>query len=49
MITPMDVETSNRSGLKAGALAGVTAGAAFMMMEMGLAALSGASPWRRRG
>lgn len=31
--------------LKAGALAGLIAGAVFMMMEMGLVALSGGSPW----
>lgn len=45
MTTQMHVETSSRSRLKAGALAGLTAGAAFMMMEMGLVALSGDSPW----
>lgn len=31
--------------LKAGALGGLVAGAAFMMMEMGLVALAGDSPW----
>ena len=45
MTTEMPVETSSRSYLKAGALAGVIAGAVFMMMEMGLVALSGGSPW----
>ena len=33
------------SHLKSGALADVIAGAVFMMMEMGLVALSGGSPW----
>ena len=33
------------SHLKSGALAGVIAGAVFMMMEMGLVALAGQSPW----
>jgi len=32
-------------GLKAGALAGLIAGAVFMMMEMGLVAMAGDSPW----
>lgn len=45
MTTQMHVETSSRSYLKAGALAGLIAGAVFMMMEMGLVALSGGSPW----
>ena len=45
MTNQMHVETSNRSHLKAGAMAGLIAGAAFMMMEMGLVALSGGSPW----
>ena len=45
MTTQMHVETSSRSHLKAGALAGLIAGAVFMMMEMGLVALSGGSPW----
>lgn len=45
MTTEMHVETSSRSHLKAGALAGLIAGAVFMMMEMGLVALSGGSPW----
>ena len=45
MTTHMHVETSSRSHLKAGALAGLIAGAIFMMMEMGLVALSGGSPW----
>lgn len=31
--------------LKAGALAGLIAGAVFMMMEMGLVAMAGGSPW----
>jgi len=38
-------DTARRADLKAGALAGVIAGAVFMMMEMGLVALSGGSPW----
>lgn len=38
-------ETTRGAHLKTGALAGVIAGAAFMMMEMGLVALSGGSPW----
>lgn len=33
------------AGLKAGALAGLIAGAVFMMMEMGLVAMAGESPW----
>ncbi len=33
------------AGLKAGALAGLIAGAVFMMMEMGLVAMAGDSPW----
>lgn len=45
MTTQMHVETSSRSHLKAGALAGLIAGAAFMMMEMGLVGLAGGSPW----
>ena len=45
MTTPLHVETPSSSHLKAGALAGLIAGAAFMMMEMGLVALSGGSPW----
>lgn len=45
MTTQMHVETSSRPHLKAGALAGLIAGAAFMMLEMGLVALSGGSPW----
>ena len=45
MTIQMHVETSSRSRLKAGALAGLIAGGAFMMMEMVLVALSGASPW----
>jgi uncharacterized membrane protein YagU involved in acid resistance len=45
MTTQMNVENPSRSNLKAGALAGLIAGAVFMMMEMGLVALSGGSPW----
>ncbi|WP_426051920.1 hypothetical protein [Brevundimonas sp. SL161] len=45
MTIQMHVETSSRSRLKAGALAGLIAGGAFMMMEMVLVALSGASFW----
>jgi uncharacterized membrane protein YagU involved in acid resistance len=45
MTTQMHAEIPSRSHLKAGALAGVIAGAVFMMMEMGLVALSGGSPW----
>lgn len=45
MTSQMHVETSSRSHLKAGAFAGLIAGAVFMMMEMGLVALSGGSPW----
>jgi len=45
MTTQMHVETSSQPHLKAGALAGLIAGAAFMMLEMGLVALSGGSPW----
>jgi uncharacterized membrane protein YagU involved in acid resistance len=36
---------SRGAGLKAGALAGLIAGAVFMMMEMGLVAMAGDSPW----
>lgn len=45
MTTHMHVETSSPYHLKAGALAGLIAGAVFIMMEMGLVALSGGSPW----
>lgn len=45
MTTKMHVATSSRPNLKAAALAGLIAGAAFMMIEMGLVALSGESPW----
>lgn len=34
-----------RGAIKAGALAGLIAGAVFMMMEMALVALAGDSPW----
>ena len=36
---------SRGAGLKAGVLAGLIAGAVFMMMEMGLVAMAGDSPW----
>jgi hypothetical protein len=35
----------SRANLKAGALAGLIAAVVFMMMEMGLVALTGDSPW----
>lgn len=45
MTAQMSADTSTRSRLKAGVFAGLIAGAVFIMMEMGLVALSGASPW----
>ena len=45
MNTQIQAETPRGADLKAGALAGVVAGAAFMMMEMGLVAMAGQSPW----
>ncbi len=49
MINQMRAETSSRSRLKAGALAGLIAGAAFMMMEMGLVALPATALGARLG
>lgn len=37
--------TPSKANLKAGALAGLIAAVVFMMMEMGLVALAGDSPW----
>lgn len=45
MITNVQDAGSRGVGLKAGALAGLIAGAVFMMMEMGLVAMAGDSPW----
>lgn len=45
MTNHMHVANPSRFHVKAGALAGLIAGAVFMMMEMGLVALSGDSPW----
>ncbi|GAA0868261.1 hypothetical protein GCM10009116_04320 [Brevundimonas basaltis] len=45
MATPTHADAPSRAPLKAGALAGLIAGAVFMMMEMGLVALTGDSPW----
>lgn len=45
MITNVQDAGSRGAGLKAGALAGLIAGAVFMMMEMGLVAMAGDSPW----
>lgn len=45
MNTQIRAEALSGSNLKAGALAGLIAGAAFMMMEMGLVAMAGQSPW----
>lgn len=44
-ITNVQDAGSRGVGLKAGALAGLIAGAVFMMMEMGLVAMAGDSPW----
>lgn len=40
-----DVAKPARPDIRAGVLAGLIAGAVFMMMEMGLVALTGGSPW----
>lgn len=45
MDTNAQVAAPRGAGLKAGALAGLIAGAVFMMMEMGLVAMAGDSPW----
>lgn len=45
MSTTMDTVAPRGIDLKAGALAGLIAGAVFMMMEMGLVAMTGDSPW----
>ena len=45
MNTHIQAEAPRGADLKAGALAGVIAGATFMMMEMGLVAMAGQSPW----
>lgn len=44
-MSSMDKVVSRDGNLKAGALAGLIAGAVFMMMEMGLVAMAGDSPW----
>lgn len=44
-MSSMDKVVSRDRNLKAGALAGLIAGAVFMMMEMGLVAMAGDSPW----
>lgn len=41
----LSADAAPGANLKAGAMAGLIAGAVFMMMEMGLVALSGGSPW----
>lgn len=41
----MDTVAPRNLGLKTGAYAGLIAGAVFMMMEMGLVAMAGDSPW----
>lgn len=45
MDTNAQVAAPRGAGLKAGAVAGLIAGAVFMMMEMGLVAMAGDSPW----
>lgn len=45
MITQVEGPRSRGAGLRTGALAGLIAGAVFMMMEMGLVAMAGDSPW----
>lgn len=45
MNTLVQPAASRGVGLKAGALAGLIAGVVFMMMEMGLVAMAGDSPW----
>lgn len=45
MNTHSHADAPRGANLKAGALAGLIAGAAFMMMEMGLVAMAGQSPW----
>ena len=45
MNTQIHAEFPLKANVKVGALAGLIAGAVFMMMEMGLVALSGGSPW----
>ncbi|WP_339932015.1 hypothetical protein [uncultured Brevundimonas sp.] len=45
MHTEIQAETPRGADLKAGALAGIIAAAVFMMMEMGLVAMAGQSPW----
>ncbi len=45
MDTHSPAAATRGTSLKAGALAGLIAGAAFMMMEMGLVAMAGDSPW----
>lgn len=44
-MSSMDTVASRARNLKAGAVAGLIAGAVFMMMEMGLVAMAGDSPW----
>lgn len=45
MNTRIHADFPLKANVKVGALAGLIAGAVFMMMEMGLVALSGGSPW----
>tara|TARA_R110000782_G_scaffold125619_1_gene217211 strand:- start:273 stop:743 length:471 start_codon:yes stop_codon:yes gene_type:complete len=45
MTIEVQAEGPHASDLKSGALAGIIAAAVFMMMEMGLVAMAGQSPW----
>lgn len=40
-----DVAKTPKADVKAGAIAGLVAGLVFVMMEMGLVAMTGGSPW----
>lgn len=44
-MSSIDAAAPRGLNLKAGVLAGLIAGAVFMMMEMGLVAMAGNSPW----